>query len=102
MSTPRCCDRPPRDSLARRFLAAAGHVLPAAVLVLLPKCPACIAAWLAMGAGIGVTVTAASYLRTSLLVLCVACLAYVAARHVLRFLATRRVSWKTRGALLRR
>jgi threonine/homoserine/homoserine lactone efflux protein len=65
---------------ARRCCTAAGTVAPAAVLVLLPKCPACIAAWLAVGAGIGVTATTAAYLRTGLLVLCVACLAWVVGR----------------------
>ncbi len=74
---------------ARRCCDVAGYVAPTAVLVLLPKCPACIVAWLAIGTGIGVTVSTATYLRTSLLVLCVACLAYVAARHVFRWMAKR-------------
>jgi hypothetical protein len=74
---------------ARRCCDVAGTVAPAAVLVLLPKCPACVAAYLAIGTGIGVTVSTAAYLRTMLLVVCVACLAYVAARHVLRWIAIR-------------
>lgn len=82
MSQPRCCEAetPP----ARRGLRIAGTVIPAAVLVLLPKCPACIVAYIAMGTGIGVAVSTAAHLRTTLLVLCVACLAYVGARHVFR------------------
>jgi hypothetical protein len=82
VSKPRCCEAetPP----ARRGFKIAGTVIPAAVLVLLPKCPACIAAYLAIGTGIGVTISTASHLRTLLLVVCVACLAYVAARHVFR------------------
>jgi hypothetical protein len=92
VSTPRCCDRPSRTSLARRGLDVAGHVVPAAVLVLLPKCPACIVAWLAVGAGIGMTMSTAAYLRTLLLIACVACLGYVAARHVFRWMAMRRAS----------
>ncbi len=67
MSARRCCD-------------VAGTVGPAALLVLLPKCPACIAAWLAVGAGIGVTVATAAYLRVFLIVLCVACMAWVVGR----------------------
>jgi hypothetical protein len=59
------------------------------MLVLLPKCPACIVAYLAIGTGIGVTISTATYLRVSLLILCVACLAYVAARHVFRWIARR-------------
>ena len=85
MSEPRCCEA--KASPPRRGLKIAGTVIPAAVLVLLPKCPACIAAYLAIGTGIGVTITTAAYLRTLLLVVCVACLAYVGARHALRRIA---------------
>jgi hypothetical protein len=60
-------------------------VLSAAVLVLLPKCPACLAAYLAAGAGIGVTMTTASHLRAALLALSLMGLAYVAGRYALRW-----------------
>lgn len=72
MSVRRCCG------------TAAGTVAPAAVLVLLPKCPACIAAWLAVGAGIGVSMSTAATLRMVIVGLCVACLAFVVVRQVLR------------------
>jgi hypothetical protein len=87
VSEPRCCEAetPP----ARRGLDIAGTVLPAAVLVLLPKCPACIAAYLAIGTGIGVTISTAAHLRTLLLVVCAACMTYVGVRHVLRLIAIR-------------
>ena len=87
MSEPRCCgaETPP----ARRGLRIAGTVIPAAVLVLLPKCPACIVAYIALGTGIGVTISTAAHLRTLLLVVCVACLVYVGARHVFRRIAIR-------------
>jgi hypothetical protein len=58
---------------------------PAALLVLLPKCPACIAAYLAMGTGLGITLSTAAHLRTALVVVslaCLACLAWVAARGI--------------------
>jgi hypothetical protein len=85
-----CCEAAPRPaSRARRGLAAAGSVAPAAILMLLPKCPACVAAYLAVATGIGVSVTTAAYLRTSLLVLCVTSLGYLAARQVLRWKAAR-------------
>jgi hypothetical protein len=58
--------------------------VPSAILVLLPKCPACIVAYLAMGAGIGVTLSTAATLRVTLLVFCVACLAYVTVRRAKR------------------
>ena len=72
MSARRCCG------------TAAGTVAPAAVLVLLPKCPACVAAWLAVGAGIGVSVSAVAALRWLIVGMCVACLAWIAVRQVLR------------------
>lgn len=85
MSTRRCCEAGPRPaSPVRRFLDVAGFAAPAAVLVLLPKCPACIAAYLAIGTGIGVTVATAFYLRILLLVVCVASLGYFVARQVFR------------------
>jgi hypothetical protein len=65
-----------------------GTVVPAAILALLPKCPACIVAWLAV-AGIGVAASTAAYLRISVLVLCLACLAYVSGRYAYR--AARRI-----------
>jgi len=87
VSEPRCCEAeiPP----SRRGLKIAGTVIPAAVLVLLPKCPACIVAYIALGTGIGVTISTAAHLRTLLLVVCVTCLVYVAARHVLRRITIR-------------
>jgi hypothetical protein len=69
---------------ARRCCDVAGTVAPAAVLVLLPKCPACIVAYLAMGTGVGVAVSTAAHLRTLVLALCVACLAGVVGRWVFR------------------
>ncbi len=75
--------------IKRRCCDAAGSVVPAAVLALLPKCPLCIAGWIAAGTGIGVTVSTAASLRTLLLVSCLACLGYFAARHVLRWIGPR-------------
>ncbi|HEY4593790.1 MAG TPA: hypothetical protein VIJ61_15345 [Thermoanaerobaculia bacterium] len=72
MSVRRCCG------------TAAGTAAPAAVLVLLPKCPACIAAWLAVAAGLGVSVSTAAALRMGIVGMCVACLAWVAVRIVRR------------------
>jgi hypothetical protein len=60
----------------------AGWIVPAATLALLPKCPACVAVYVALATGIGVSLPAATYLRAMLVVLCVASLVFVAARRL--------------------
>jgi hypothetical protein len=72
-------------TLARRGLDVAGWVIPGATLALLPKCPACLAAYVAIGTGISLTMSTATYLRTMMMIACVASLAYVAARSARRW-----------------
>lgn len=91
--SPHCCrERPRRASLARRGLDIAGYIVPVAVLALLPKCPLCLAAYLAIGTGLGIAISTAAHLRTLLLVLCVACLVFMATKHAVRWMAVRRIS----------
>jgi hypothetical protein len=54
------------------------------VLALMPKCPACVAAYVALGTGLGISVSAAAALRTGAIVACVATLLYLAACTVRR------------------
>lgn len=65
-----------------------GHSLrwlaPGIGLVLVPKCPACLAAYLALFTGVGVSLPVAETLRIGLLVVCVASLAWLVLSKIRR------------------
>jgi hypothetical protein len=68
--------------LLRRSGEIAGWIVPSALLALLPKCPACLAAYIALATGIGVSVAAATYLQGGLVILCVCLLVYLGAKRI--------------------
>ncbi len=79
--TGRCCKGEGRSCrLARRVSGPAAAVFPTAILVLLPKCPLCLAAWLTVATGVGVSTLAASWVREGIVVVCLAALGLAAAQ----------------------
>ena len=93
-----CCENKTRAdnprwpaSWLRRGGEIFGWIVPSATLALMPKCPMCVAAYVALATGIGISLPTATYMRATLVVLCVASLVFITARR-LRSLIARRVS----------
>jgi hypothetical protein len=70
-----CTGGGPSRRFARRVSGAVASMLPGAVLVLLPKCPLCLAASIAVATGIGVSAEAAAWVRWLIAVFWVVALA---------------------------
>lgn len=79
-----------RLTFARRCLDIVGWIVPGAILALVPKCPACLAGYLAAGTGFGLSLSTAAHLRASLLILCIAPVLYLVVRRLGRFLTIKR------------
>jgi hypothetical protein len=77
-----CTGGGPSRRLARRLSGVAASILPGALLMLLPKCPLCLAASLALVAGIGVSAAAAAWVRGLIVVFWVAGVALVLRRAI--------------------
>jgi hypothetical protein len=72
----------------RRGGEIAGWIIPSATLALLPKCPLCVAAYVALATtGIGISLPAAAHPRAMLVAICVASLVFLAARRLRRLTA---------------
>jgi hypothetical protein len=56
-------------------------LVPATVLMLIPKCPLCVAAYVALFTGIGITVSTARCIQVLMLAISLTSLAYLAVRH---------------------
>ena len=96
MSTHHCCQigkdavgRPRRPaSRWRRGSELLGWLLPTAVLALLPKCPACLAAYVALASGLSLSLSTATSLRIILVTLCLTSLAFMISRRLRASLTT--------------
>ncbi|MBX3380649.1 MAG: hypothetical protein KF805_11195 [Phycisphaeraceae bacterium] len=76
----------------RHVVAFIEWALPITTLALVPKCPGCVAAYVLLFTGLGISFEAAAATRWTLIGLCVAALGYVlvkSARRVLAWFASR-------------
>jgi hypothetical protein len=73
---------PHPPSFIGRVTSFTARMTPLAILAVLPKCPACIAAYVALATGLGISLTLATYLRFSLIVTCVSTLLYFLFRAI--------------------
>lgn len=79
-------------SSLRRFRSGVQWAVPGAILVAMPKCPACVAAYLVLFTGMSVSLSTAAHLRVLALVLCIATLAFLAVKRAAR---RRRIAQET-------
>jgi len=83
MKNGNCCGSATRGaSPLRRARGIAAWIIPGATLVLMPKCPLCVAAYVALFSGVGITAACASNLRMALLVLSAATLVFLALKRL--------------------
>jgi membrane protein implicated in regulation of membrane protease activity len=77
-----CCDASndrTKRTWTRRSREILAWILPSTILMLVPKCPVCLAGYVALWTGVGLSLTTATYLRWVLLLLCIASLLFLLA-----------------------
>jgi hypothetical protein len=75
-----------RSGRLRRLREVAGVVLPGTLLALMPKCPMCLAAYVALGTGVTLSYSSAHLLLRGLTALCICTLAFCLVRRMMRHL----------------
>jgi len=83
--TSACCDaaigrKTPRWVRSVREILA--WVCPSAILLLVPKCPVCLAAYVTIWTGLGLSLSTATYLRWVLLLLCIGSLLFLIVKRL--------------------
>jgi len=90
MNSPHCCQRKlhtSRDTRQqrtwrRRVREVAGWIVPGALLALMPKCPMCLVAYVALCSGLTVSVSSAHILMRTLTAVCIGMLGLCVVRRV--------------------
>lgn len=85
-----CHDAGEGEPRPRRLRNALGWLMPGILLAVMPKCPMCLAAYVALASGIGISLPVASFLRTTLIVLCLGSLLFLTFRVARTWLRQRR------------
>lgn len=87
MNPHRCCHNsaaqqtgPRRSTPLRRLWLTLKWAAPGAILVAMPKCPLCIAAYVALFTGVSISISTAVDLRLFVLILCFTAFAFLAIR----------------------
>src|SRR5215472_19324115 len=73
-------------SPVRRAVGLISWILPSAILALIPKCPMCLAAYIALWTGIGLSFSAAIYLRASLLAVSIGLILFLGVKTARRLI----------------
>lgn len=81
MTGPACMCGPVSKQAAGQASKVTVSILPAALLLILPKCPLCLAAWLTMATGFGITADSVNWVRAGLVLTWMAALASIARRR---------------------
>jgi hypothetical protein len=83
-----CCDSKhaddgySRSSRARTARRAVSWIVPSAILALMPKCPFCLVAYIAVFTGCGISLAAASFAWWLVVIGCITALIYLAATTI--------------------
>jgi hypothetical protein len=88
-----CCHNAKKRS-AWQPLAMLRWVVPSALLAVMPKCPACVATYVALLTGVGISLPAAWYIRTGMILVCLAALVYLVVRKFRAIKISTRI-WRT-------
>ena len=80
-----CCDATSghkTPTWVRTVRETLAWVLPSVILALVPKCPACLAAHVALWTGLGLSLSTATYLRWALVLVCVSLLLFLIVKRL--------------------